>query len=267
MGKVLFEITEKEESFIASQKVFFVATAPLSKDHHVSVSPKANDGSCIVIDPHTIAYADLTGSGAETAAHVLQNQRMTLMFCNLEQGPPNILRVFGRAELQLAENVSMSLLRKFPPAITQSCGFRAVYVLQVHRISTSCGYSLPIMEFTKFRSTLNEVTEKEGKLGIFRYCTLKNSYSIDGLPSLALLRKEAPPNIVPVLEDGYIFGKAVQKDKRSSNNLAQKLALQQYSVPMLTKRVYFRTRDLLIGTIVIFISGIVTGILFLSTWR
>lgn len=256
MGKVLSEISEKESVFIASQKVFFVATAPLAKGHHVSVSPKANDGSFVIIDPHTVAYADLTGSGAETAAHVLQNQRMTLMFCNIESGPPKILRLFGQAEVVLAENVSLSLLRKFPASISQNYGFRAVYVLRVNRISSSCGYSLPIMEFKEFRSILSEVTEKQGKSGISKYITLKNSYSIDGLPSLALLRKDSPPNIVPVLEEGYILGK--EANSTVTRTIAQKLDFRIYRVS-LPKRFYIQARDLIIGTIAIFLSGIATG--------
>jgi Pyridoxamine 5'-phosphate oxidase len=261
MGKVLPDISAKEAEFIASQKVFFVATAALSKDHHVSVSPKANDGSFVIIDPLTVAYADLTGSGAETAAHVLQNQRMTLMFCNIEAGPPKILRLFGQAEVVLSENVSLSLLRKFPPSITQSYGFRAVYILHVHRISSSCGYSLPIMEFTKFRSTLTEVTEKEGKEGISKYITLKNSYSIDGLPSLALLRKDAPPNVVPVLEEGYVMGKEVASS--DTKRIARELNLQNYRIPTMPNKVYVKAWNLIFSMVAVFISGIATGMFIL----
>jgi Pyridoxamine 5'-phosphate oxidase len=261
MGKVLSEISAKEAEFIASQKVFFVATAALSKDHHVSVSPKANDGSFVIVDPLTVAYADLTGSGAETAAHVLQNQRMTLMFCNIETGPPKILRLFGRADVVLAENVSLSLLRKFPSSITQSYGFRAVYILRVHRISSSCGFSLPIMEFTKFRSTLTEVTEKEGKEGMSKYITLKNSYSIDGLPSLALLRKDAPPNVVPVLEEGYILGKEIASP--DTKGIARKFNLRNYRIPKLPKQFYLHTWNFIFSMVAVFISGIATGMFIL----
>jgi Pyridoxamine 5'-phosphate oxidase len=258
MGKVLLELTSKEEKFITSQKVFFVATAPLSKDHHVSVSPKANDGTIIVIDKLTVAYADYTGSGAETAAHVLQNQRMTIMFCNIEHGLPNILRLFGHAELILSEHASLSLLQKFPISVTQNCGFRAIYILHIHRISTSCGYSLPIMDFNKFRTTLTECNEREGKEGVFNYQTLKNSYSIDGLPSLALLRKDAPPNIVPIYEDGYILGKEEQQLSKIKNK-NQRLQLRQYHSSILSKRIYISVRDLVITVTMIFVAGMIVG--------
>jgi Pyridoxamine 5'-phosphate oxidase len=216
MGKVLEEISDKESRFIAESKVFFVATAPLSSEHHVSVSPKAPGNSCVVLSAHEVAYADLTGSGAETAAHVLQNGRMTLLFCNLERGAPQILRLHGKAELILAARVPATLLAKFPHHITSHIGFRAVYRLKVHRISTSCGYSLPQMDFVKYRSTLDEYTEKAGKAGMFDYVTKKNSYSIDGLPSLALLREDGPMHVEPVVEDGYIFGNVVVDNVCSS---------------------------------------------------
>lgn len=206
MGKLLSEISEKEADFIASQKIFFVATAPRSDVHHVSVSPKAPGNGCVVLDPHNVAYADLTGSGAETAAHVLQNGRMTLMFCNIEEGPPKILRLFGKAELILAENLSPQLRSKFPKEITNSFGFRAVYKLNVTRVTTSCGYTLPIMSFEKYRQTGKEWCENKGKDGMFDYATQKNCFSIDGLPSLGLLRKDCP-FIEPVAEDGFILGK------------------------------------------------------------
>lgn len=214
MGKVIEAIGEQEEAFIASQKIFFVATAPLSTKHHVSVSPKSQ--GCVVLDPHTVAYADLTGSGAETAAHLLQNGRMTLMFCNIEAGPPKILRLFGIGEVIMAEHVSRSLRARFPATITNSPGFRAVYKLRVQRISSSCGYSMPIMKFEKYRETLYEWTEKKGKGGIFDYITLKNSFSIDGLPSLALLREDAPAT-KPILEEGYVVGKPYDGPKRGLN--------------------------------------------------
>lgn len=212
MGKVLECITKKEEEFILKQKVFFVGTAPLSPDHHINVSPKASGNSVIVLDPHTVAYGDLTGSGAETAAHVLENERMTLMFCNLEQGLPIILRLYGKARLIVKEKVPQSLFDKLPKEITTSKGFRGVYVLKVHRISSSCGYSLPVMSYEKHRRTLEESAEravKEGDEGLTGYCLRNNSFSIDGLPSLALVRY---PNktIVKDEQNGYVYGKETE---------------------------------------------------------
>lgn len=205
MGKLLDEIGSGEADFIAKQKVFFVATAPLDKKHHINLSPKAPGSSVVVLGPHKIAYADLTGSGAETAAHVMENQRMTLLFCNLEDGPPKILRLYGTAELIIREEVEPSLLEKFPEKMTQNPGFRSVFVLNVERVSSSCGYSLPVMTYQKTRATLDEFAERKGLEGVKDYCLFNNSFSIDGLPSVAQLRN---PNvkIVPKPEDGYIHG-------------------------------------------------------------
>ena len=208
MGKVLDSITEKEEDFIRDQKVFFVATAPLSADHHINVSPKAPGASVIVLDPHTVAYAELTGSGAETAAHVMENERMTLMFCNIEEGPPKILRLHGKARVVVKEDISSSMLEKFPKKLTTDNGFRCVYILKVHRISSSCGYSLPIMHFEKYRKTLDEYSERKGVKGMDEYGLQKNCFSIDGLPSLGLLRnKDKTIEMDP--QAGYIYGKEV----------------------------------------------------------
>jgi Pyridoxamine 5'-phosphate oxidase len=215
MGKVLDCISEKEEKFICNQKVFFVATAPLSGDHHVNVSPKAPGTSVVVINPRTVAYADLTGSGAETASHVMENGRMTLMFCNLEKGPPQILRLHGEARVVVKEEIPNSLFNLFPKEITTSHGFRCIYILNVHRVSSSCGYSLPVMQFEKFRNTLNEITDQQGDAGIKEYGLKKNSFSIDVLPSLGLLRNKDKV-IVEDPQDGFVFGRIATPGSKSS---------------------------------------------------
>lgn len=261
MGKVLDEISDKEARFIVESKVFFVATAPLSSEHHVSVSPKAPGSSCVVLSGHEVAYADLTGSGAETAAHVLQNGRMTLLFCNLERGPPQILRLHGKAEMILAANIPALLLNQFPHQITSHIGFRAVYRLKVHRISTSCGYSLPQMDFIKYRSTLDEWTEKAGKAGISDYVTKKNSFSIDGLPSLALLREDCPLHIEPVVEDGYIFGKVVDTNS-SLPATATNSAIEEARKMHARGRSNFRNDGMMVQFVVLvvtFVTGVLVG--------
>ena len=254
MGQVIPEITAKEADFIASQKVFFVATAPLSSDHHISISPKSPGNSCIVLDRTTVAYADLTGSGAETAAHVLQNGRMTLLFCNLEKGAPKILRLHGKAQLIMAEDVPVGLKEKFPKNVTESFGFRAVYKINVTRISTSCGFSLPVMTFLNYRGTLEEYTRREGIDGIFNYNTKKNSFSIDGLPSLALLRRDAPKYVEPKAEDGFIFGNVVEKPW-NLNALAEARKMHSSNKGTIQIRIFNLWN---LGSL-IFVSGIVTG--------
>ncbi|KAL7544449.1 hypothetical protein ACHAWF_007834 [Thalassiosira exigua] len=215
MGKLLDCIRSREADFIAQQKVFFVATAPLSQDHHVNVSPKAPGQSVAVLDPHTVAYLDLTGSGAETAAHVAENQRMTILFCNIEKGAPKILRLHGKAQVIVRGNVPESIAQKFPTQLISSPGYRAIYILKVDRISTSCGYSLPIMTFGRYRETLNEWTKHRGTQGILEYGIEKNSFSIDGIPSVGIFRHNNNNNqedgfhIVPKPTNGYIYGEKV----------------------------------------------------------
>jgi hypothetical protein len=216
MGKILEELSSAEEAFISQQKLFFVATAPISKDHHVNVSPKAPGSSLIVLDSRTVAYCDLSGSGAETAAHLLENGRITLLFCNIESGPPKLLRIHGTGTVIPKEEAKPSLLAKFDSKQTSHAGFRAIYVIKAQRISTSCGYSMPIMKFEKFRTVLDEWTEKKGNQGMEDYRLQKNSFSIDGLPSLTIASKkclsDSSSKIVPVEQEGYIYGRLVEKD-------------------------------------------------------
>ena len=235
MGKVIECLTEKEEEFIKSQKVFFVATSPLDKDHHVNVSPKAPGTSVVVLDPYTVAYCDLSGSGAETTAHVLENSRMTLLFCNIEHGPPKILRLYGKAKVLAKDCISDSkefnkLVPKFPKSITSDYGFRAIFILNIDRMSTSCGYSLPVMKFEKYRQILNEYSTKKGEQGMVDYRIYKNSFSIDGLLSYGIYSHGNSKNIIPKPEDGYIFGEVDEdggKKKSSEGNKAYIIPKQQ----------------------------------------
>lgn len=228
MGKLLEEIGAGETAFIAKQKVFFVATAPLSKDHHVNLSPKAPGSSLVVLGPHKVAYADLTGSGAETSAHVMENQRMTLLFCNLEEGPPKILRLYGTAKLIIKEQVDSRLLESFPEKITESPGFRSIFVLNVERVSSSCGYSLPVMTYQKTRTTLDEYAERKGIDGMNDYCVFNNSFSIDGLPSVAQLRNK-DQLIVPKPEGGYIHGEVKDTSCAASGTSSKLVSFRQGS--------------------------------------
>lgn len=190
-----------------------MASAPLSAKHHVNVSPKSPGTSVIVLDPHTVAYLDLTGSGSETAAHVLENERLTLMFCNLEEGLPKILRIFGTASFIVQSQVPFQWLERFPSDMVASPGFLGVFKLNVHCISTSCGYSLPVMTYEKHRSVLDEFTNNKGQEGMKEYRLKKNSFSIDGLPSLDHLDHSHDDDKVIVEEptEGYVYAKIVKR--------------------------------------------------------
>ncbi|MGY4645631.1 pyridoxamine 5'-phosphate oxidase family protein [Cellulomonas sp. URHB0016] len=179
MGKVHERIDEKIRAFIDRQHMFFVATAPSGPDGHVNVSPKGIGGSFVVLDDHTVAYVDLTASGAETIAHLRDNGRLTLMFCAFE-GPPNILRLHGHGRfVTLYDEGFDELVAMFP----ETRGARAVVVVDVQRVSDSCGYGVPFMEYVGERDLLPPYMERKGVEGQADYRRLKNRRSIDGLPA------------------------------------------------------------------------------------
>lgn len=179
-GRTFDAIPDHLAAWAERQPLFFVATAPLQPDGHVNVSPKGGD-SFRVLDPTTVAYLDLTGSGAETIAHVRENRRLTIMFCAFE-GKPNIVRLFGRGEVLLAGDDDFEQLApRFPPHI----GRRSIIRLHVERVSTSCGYAVPLMDFVGNRSALDEWAERQGPEGIAQYQAARNQQSIDGLPAVA----------------------------------------------------------------------------------
>lgn len=186
MGKVLDALDEKLTGVVLRQPVFFVATAPLGADGHVNVSPKGTSGTFAVLDPRRVAYLDLTGSGVETIAHLRDNGRITLMFCTFE-GPPLIVRLYGRGEPVLPGDERFpDLLAAFPDQ-ADAPGIRSVIVVDVERVSTSCGYSVPLMDHREDRQMLRQWAERRGPEGIVAYQEEKNAESIDGLPGLPVL--------------------------------------------------------------------------------
>lgn len=178
MGKALDSLDEKLTDWIGQQHVFFVATAP-SEGGHINLSPKGHD--CLrVIDDHTVAYLDLTGSGAETIAHTRQNGRITLMLCAFE-GPPLILRIFGSGQ---AHPVGSPRFEELQPLFPSIPGARSVLLVDIERVQTSCGYSIPFMDYRDERPTLEQWAVRKGDDGLAEYWAEKNVESIDGLPAL-----------------------------------------------------------------------------------
>src|SRR5688572_33363474 len=138
-------------TWIASQRVFFVATAPLSDDGHINLSPQGGD-SFRVLGPLEVAYQEYTGSGAETAAHLRENGRIIVMFCAFE-GSPKVLRLHGRGTTITPAHPRFSELASlFPP----HAGTRSIIHIHVTRVSTSCGYSVPFFDYRAPRETLEE---------------------------------------------------------------------------------------------------------------
>jgi hypothetical protein len=165
--------------FIERQHVFFVATAPLAAEGHVNLSPKGLD-TLRVLDEHTVAYVDLTGSGSETVAHIRENGRITLMFCAFD-GPPNIVRLHGRGRyVTPADDEFASWSSRFD----EHLGTRGVVVVDVERVSDSCGYAVPLMTYDGDRDLLTSWSQNRGPEGLSRYRAEKNATSIDGLPAL-----------------------------------------------------------------------------------
>lgn len=168
------EINPELTDFIHRQHIFFVATAPANG--RVNLSPKGMD-SLRVLNPERIIWLNLTGSGNETAAHVLENGRMTLMWCAME-GAPLILRVYGTARaIHPSEEDYETLASQLP----EWPGARQIFDLKVEQVQTSCGYAVPFMDFREDRMHLVEVTAKKGEKAMEEYRQLKNRVSIDGL--------------------------------------------------------------------------------------
>jgi hypothetical protein len=179
MGKTYDGIDPSLQDFIGRQHVFFVGTAPTSMDGHLNVSPKGLD-TFRVLGPRTVAYLDLTGSGIETAAHLRENGRITIMFCAFE-GRPMILRLYGRGRVvEPVDDEWGGLMAHF----RDDPGVRSIIVVEVERIADSCGYAVPLCTYQGERSQLLAWSDRKGPEGLAEYKQQKNRSSIDGLAGL-----------------------------------------------------------------------------------
>jgi len=179
LGKPVAALTDIHSQFIRAQNMFFVATAPLDTQGHINVSPKGLD-SFRILGPTTVAYLDLTGSGVETIAHLRENGRIVMMFCAF-QGPPNILRLHGRGRSVKPEDTEFQSLQEHFPVFAST---RSIVVVEVSRVSDSCGYGVPLLQYEGERSQLQAWACKKGPEGLKAYRQGKNHQSIDGLPGL-----------------------------------------------------------------------------------
>jgi hypothetical protein len=176
MGKQFSELSDKHISFIEQQKLYFVGTAADSGS--VNLSPKGGD-SLRVISPTQIAWLNLTGSGNESAAHVLNNPRMTLMFCAFE-GAPLILRAYGQASVLHNKDAEW---KKYVSLFPESVAARQIFILDINMVQSSCGMSVPYFSYEGDREDLAKWSEKQGTEGIEKYWLKKNQKSIDGFAS------------------------------------------------------------------------------------
>jgi hypothetical protein len=178
MGKFYEKITPKHISFIEKQHIFFVGSAPLSKEGHINLSPKGLD--CFkVLSSNRVAYMDLISSGNETSAHTLENGRITFMFCSFEK-VPNILRLYGKGFTVLRDDVQWN---EFSEQFRIYPSTRQIIVADITKVQTSCGFGVPLYEYIGERSLHFDWAETKGEKGLAEYIKEKNLLSLDGLPT------------------------------------------------------------------------------------
>ena len=192
MGQTFEKIPDEFVDWIEGQPVFFVATAPADPATHVNVSPRGLD-TFRVIDANRVAWLDLTGSGVETIAHLKAGGeaggRITLMFCAFD-GPPRVVRLYGRGTVHEPGDDAHDGLRRRLPDLP---GSRAVVDVAVDRVSSSCGFGVPLMELVGPREELVSSARRKGPEKMAAYRARKNAASIDGLPGLRPAVSETPP--------------------------------------------------------------------------
>ncbi|MFT5578216.1 MAG: hypothetical protein ACI9WS_000969 [Paraglaciecola psychrophila] len=174
MSEKFTELNSKHRAFIGAQHMYFVGTA--AEQSTVNVSPKGMD-SFRIIDDNKIAWLNLTGSGNESAAHVLQSPRMTVMFCSFDR-QPLILRLYGEARVVHPRDCDWESLSGLFPA---QVGARQIFELQVNMVQTSCGFSIPLYHFEDDRKTLEKWADKKGAQGVSDYWMANNRRSLDDL--------------------------------------------------------------------------------------
>lgn len=170
------ELDDKLTKFIGEQKMFFTASAPVSG--RINLSPKGID-SFRVFDKKTVGYLDLTGSGNETAAHLHENGRLTVMFCSFTD-KPLILRLYGHGEVVKNRSEKWKTLENL---FEHHFGERQIILLNIESVQTSCGFGVPIYSLVEERNTLIDWSEGKDDAKMEAYWRQKNLTSIDGLPT------------------------------------------------------------------------------------
>jgi hypothetical protein len=178
MGKFYNNITEAHAAFIRDQHIFFVATAPLSAEGKINVSPKGLD--CFrVLGENEVGYMDLISSGNETSAHTLENGRITFMFCSFE-GDPRIMRLYGKGRAVLPGSEEWG---HYAPYFTIFPSTRQIIIAKIDLVQTSCGFGVPLYSYEGERDLHFDWAEKKGADGLKEYMEKNNLKSLDGLPT------------------------------------------------------------------------------------
>jgi hypothetical protein len=178
MAKIHPMITEELKAFISRQHIFFVGSAPLSGEGHVNLSPKGLD-SFRVLSPNQVAYLDIISSGNETSAHLLENGRITFMFCAFD-GPPNILRLYGKGRSVLPGQPDW---QEMAAHFTLYPSTRQIIVADISRVQTSCGYGVPLYDYSGERDLHFKWAKALGPAGLEQYKQENSMVSLDGLPT------------------------------------------------------------------------------------
>ena len=173
-------LDDEARRFIEAQHIFFVASAPLAANSHVNISPKGLD-TLRILSPTTVSYLDFNGSGVETIAHLKENGRIVLMFCAF-QGPPNIFRLYGHGRVVEPHQPEFEALANSFPNFES---VRSVIVVELTRVTDSCGYGVPLFKYEGERTQLQAWARNRGPEGLKAYRKEKNRRSIDGLTGLS----------------------------------------------------------------------------------
>jgi hypothetical protein len=186
MAKQFARIEDNHRNFISHQRIFFTASA--AEGTRVNVSPRSTE-ALRVLDANTVLYLDKTGSGNETAAHLLADGRLTIMFCAFE-GPPVILRLYGKGRMIRRSSPEYLALLAAHFEGEEPLGARQIIRLDIDLVQTSCGYAVPLFDYRDERPNLDRWTEAKGKDGLEAYWREKNLTSMDGLPTGLLDEEE-----------------------------------------------------------------------------
>ena len=174
MANFTEELSDKDIEFIKNQKMFFVSTAP--KEGKINISPKGLDDTFKIIDKNTILWLNYFGSGNETAAHLLEDNRMTIMFCAYE-GDANILRLYCEARcIQEKDDNWEEYIKHF--SIKRAS--RQVFEVKILSINNSCGMGIPLYDFVSQREELSNFYDNATKEEHLAYMKKKNQTSFDG---------------------------------------------------------------------------------------
>lgn len=178
MGEFYQQISKAQEAFIKKQQMYFVASAPLSENGHINVSPKGLD-SFRVINSNQVAYLDIISSGNETSAHILENGRITIMFCSFDE-KPLIMKLYGKGETILPSNEKWDSYSKLFEVYEST---RQIIVVDVELVQSSCGFGVPRYEFIEHRDIHFSWANQKGPEKLSEYIDKNNLVSLDGLPT------------------------------------------------------------------------------------